>query len=355
MNFYAREQFRTLQKRLAQSYGVDNATDMFSVDAPKAVSLISQIQQSVNFLSEVSVIPVTDMLGDIITLNAPTSVASRTDTTDKEREPQSIGDLSGRSYQVVQTNYDVAIPYSKIDAFRRFSDFEQRILNMIYRRMGLDQLTIGWYGEKCEKNTNRTLYPLLQDVNHGWLSDLKTNKPENFVTGSKLTLGKGGDWANLDQLAFELLSLIPEEHRTGNERVLVGRRIVAWECGKIYEQHGQTPSEKTKFALLSKTYGGLPAEIPACFPDTGVMVVDPANLQIYVQENSIRRKLEDCAKRDRVEHYQSQNECYRIGDIDAAAAVDFSTIEFLEDEAADAPAGDTSGTDDTTGTDEPGA
>lgn len=334
MPFLSKDKFAAMQKKLAQSYGVATVVEMFNVSVPKAIALIDAVQQSIAFLQRISVITVTDTTGDIVMLHAPTSVAGRTDTTQPgvERVPQIVGDKTKRGYEVKQTNYDIGLRYSDIDAWRRFSDYDQRVLRMIYRRIGLDQLLIGWYGQSCAANTNRVANPLLQDVNFGWLYDLKTNKPENFVKaaeGEKLKLGVDGDWNNLDQLSFELLSLIPEEHRTGNEVVLVGRKIVAWESGKIFAQHGQTPSEKTRFTLLDKTYGGCPAESPAGFPDTGVMVTDPANLQLYIQESSLRRQLIDNPKKDQVEHYQSQNECYRIADLDAAAAVNFEDVEIV--------------------------
>jgi len=338
MHFLSEDKFVAMQQKLAQSYGVKDVAKMFSVSVPKAVALIDAIQQSIAFLRRVSLITVTDTTGDIVMLHAPTSIAGRTDTTQdgKERIPQIVGDKTARGYEVKQTNYDVGLRYSDIDAWRRFPDYDQRVLQMIYRRIGLDQLLIGWYGQSCAANTDRTANPLLQDVNFGWFYDLATNKPENFIKadeGAKLKLGVGGDWNNLDQLAYELLSLIPEEHRTGNEVVLAGRKVVAWESGKIFAQYGQTPSEKTRFSLLDKTYGGCPAESPACFPDTGVMVTDPANLQLYIQENSLRRQLVDNPKKDQIEHYESQNECYRIADLDASAAVDFADIEFVAESA----------------------
>lgn len=342
MNFLSKDKFTAMQAKLAKSYNVASVSEMFNVEAPRALALINAVQQSIAFLQMVSVINVTDTKGDIVSLHAPTTVAGRTDTSgSSERVAQAVGSKTKRTYEVAQTNFDIAFRYSDVDAWRRFSDYEKRILAMIYRRIGLDQLTIGWYGASCAATTNRTTNPLLQDVNFGWLYDLYTNKPENWIkatAGAKLKLGTGGDWNNLDQLAYELLTLIPEEHRTGNEMVLVGRRIVAWESGKIFELHGQTPSEKTKFSLLAKTYGGLPAITPACFPDCGVMVVDPANLQIYVQENSLRRQLIDNPKRDQVEHYHSQNECYRIGDLDAAAAVNYADIDFVAPAAPTDPA-----------------
>ncbi len=337
MPFLSADKFRAMQERLAKTYDVQTVASMFNVSVPRALALIDAIQKSVDFLMRVSVVTVTDTTGDIVMLHAPQSVAGRTDTTQpgKERIPQIVGNKTKRTYKVEQTNSDIGLRYSDVDAWRRFPDYDQRILRMIYRRIGLDQLLVGWYGRSCAVNTDRATNPLLQDVNHGWFYDLETNKPENFITGEgeKLKLGKGGDWANLDALAYDLLSLIPEEHRTGNEVVIVGRRIVSWECGKIFAKHGQTPSEKTRFNLLDKTYGGVPAEIPACFPDTGIMVTDPANLQIYAQEGSYRRQLIDNPRKDQIEHYQSNNECYRIADLDAVAAVKFDDIEFVAESA----------------------
>lgn len=326
--------FNTLQLGMAKKYAVESVVQMFSVSVPQAISLVDAIQQSSAFLAQISAIPVTDSKGEIITMHAPASVAGRTDTSGiKERVPQRVGTLSNRTYEVKKTNFDTAITYTAMDAYARFSDFNARLLGMILRRQALDRLLIGWYGNDCAADTDRDTYPLLQDVNHGWFYDLATYKPANYVVADeneKLKLGRTGDWKNLDHLAFDLLSLIPEEHRTGRETVIVGRKVIAWESGKIFAAHGQTPTEKVNFEFLAKTYGGMPATMPAGFPDNGVMVTDPANLQLYWQDSAVRRQLIDNPKKDQVEHFQSANECYRIGDLDAIAAVKAADIEFVD-------------------------
>ncbi|MEI8244364.1 MAG: phage major capsid protein, P2 family [Lentisphaerota bacterium] len=330
-----KQKFNALQIGMAKKYAVQTVVEMFSVTVPQAIALVDAIMQSDAFLSRISMIPVTDSKGAVIMLHAPTTVAGRTDTSGAgERVPQQIGgNKTERTYEVKQTNFDVAVKYATLDAYARFPDFNARLLNMILRRTGLDRLLIGWYGSSCAADTDRAANPLLQDVNHGWLYDLETNKAANFVKaaqGQKLQLGKGGDWKNLDHLAFDLLSLIPEEHRTGNETVIVGRQIISWESGKIFAAHGHTPSEKINFEVMAKTYGGLPATMPAGFPDTGVMVCDPINLQLYWQDSSVRRQLIDNPKKDQIEHFQNSNECYRIGDLDACAAVKAADIEFID-------------------------
>jgi len=334
MRAETKAKFTALQAALSKRYSVATVAEMFSVTVPQAIALIDAIQKSADFLTRISMIPVTDTKGAVIMLNAPTTVAGRTDTSgNNERVPQQIGTMSERTYEVKKTDFDVALKYEIVDTYARFSDFQTRLLNMIYRRIGLDRLLIGWYGNSCAATSDRAANPLLQDVNTGWLHDLKTNKAANFVKaaeGQKLKLGKGGDWKNLDHAAFDLLSLIPEEHRTGNELVLVGRQVVSWESGKIFAAHGHTPSEKAQFQVLSKTYGGMPATTPAGFPDNGIMVTDPVNLQLYWQDSAVRRQMIDNPKKDQIEHFLSGNECYRIGDLDAAAAVNHADIEFID-------------------------
>ena len=69
------------------------------------------------------------------------------------------------------------------------------------------------------------------------------------------------------------------------------------------------------------------------------MVVDPSNLQHYIQDSSLRRQMLDNPRKDQIEHFQSQNECFRIGDLDACAAVNHADVEFIsESTSADEPA-----------------
>lgn len=339
MPFYNREKFNEVARQLAQVYHVADVEDMFDVRPPEAVRLMQAIMEKADFLSEITLIPVTDSKGQLVTMLAPGTIAGRTDTSGSaERVPQQVGALSGRDYEVKKTDFDVAYKYALIDAWARFPDFAVRLMTAIYRRQALDRLMIGWNGASCATTTDRTAHPLLDDVNFGWLYDLKTNKAENYLTegatAGKIKLGAGGDYTCLDHLAYDLLSLIPEEHRTGREKLLVGREIVAWECGKIYEKFGDTPTEKLAIAKLVKQYAGLDSETPAAFPVRGVMVCDPAQLQLYYQDSAIRRQMIDNPKKDQIEHFQSGNECYRIDDLDAVVAVEAANVEFVTPSSA---------------------
>ena len=58
------------------------------------------------------------------------------------------------------------------------------------------------------------------------------------------------------------------------------------------------------------------------FPENAVLVTRLDNLSIYYQEGARRRRLEDAAKRDRIENYESSNDAYVIEDNGLAAMVE---------------------------------
>ena len=79
------------------------------------------------------------------------------------------------------------------------------------KRQGLDRIMVGWNGTHAAASTNLTQYPLLQDVNKGWLQKMRERAAsrvirEGAATGSKVRIGKGGDYANIDAAVFDLVT-----------------------------------------------------------------------------------------------------------------------------------------------------
>ena len=327
MDTITRERYNGLVKGLAAHYGVTSATEAFAVTEPKALELINAVQQSVEFLNRVSVIPVTDTTGAIVMLNIPNPLAGRTDTTGSgERKPQSVTDMTERTYLVAQIDYDYNLTYNQLDIWARFPDFATRVANMVNRRKALDMLLIGFNGTSRAATTDRVANPLLQDVSQGWIFDLKTNNPANYLSPGTISFGASGDYKNLDQAANDLLSAIPREHRTGNERVIIGEELLAWEVDILFEITGHKPTEKQALQVLKKGAAGMPMEVVPGFPTKGMMVTDPANLQIYLQTKSVRKQYADNPKKNCVEHYHSENSDWKIGDIKAIAALDADQV-----------------------------
>jgi hypothetical protein len=71
-----------------------------------------------------------------------------------------------------------------------------------------------------------------------------------------------------------------------------------------------------------KRIGGLPAAAVPFFPANAVMITSYDNLSIYFQDGARRRTIDDNAKRDRVENYESSNDAYVVEDLGRAAVAE---------------------------------
>ena len=74
--------FSALQTAMAVAYNVENVAN-FTADAPEAVKLMTEIQKSAEFLKEITVLSVVDIVGRPITMSLSSTVASRTNTDDE--------------------------------------------------------------------------------------------------------------------------------------------------------------------------------------------------------------------------------------------------------------------------------
>lgn len=319
---------------MAKTYGIPSARQKFAVSEPIETRLNDAIQESDDFLSRITVAPVTDMKGQALTIAIPTTVAGRTDTSGgARRNPQIATGPTGQQYEVKHTDFDIAIPYSLLDMWARFPDFRQRYMNAIYRRIALDRIMVGWWGTSVAADTDRETHPDLSDVNVGWLYLLETINAANYMTegvaeSERINLCPDGDFENLDQMVYSIWSMIDRAHRTGREVAIIGQELITRETGKVLAEHAQTPTEKNAIRTLDKSYGGLPSVIVPHFPDCGVLVTDLKNLHLYWQASAMRRHAKDEPEYNRVADYISSNEAYFFGDFEGAAGLLSDNVFF---------------------------
>lgn len=327
--------YSKLVAAMAEAYNVQDATKNFAVDIPQETKLNDAIQASDAFLQMITMTGVEDSTGQALEIGVSGLLAKRTDVSNNDRTPTVMGGPYGTKWTTKLTEFDVAIPYQLLDQWARYPDFYQRYMSAVYRAIALDRITVGWYGEEAAAETVPGTNTLGQDVNIGWLKLLETQNSENFMTAGAvadtISVGAAGDYKNIDALAYDLLSAIPVEHRTGNEVCIVGSALVADDANKGLSKHAQTPSEKTAgVSVLTNTYGGLQSVQVPKFPDMGMVVTDPANLHLYFQEGRTRRNTEEESKRNRVVDYISSNDAYAIGNTKAMAAVKAENVIFKE-------------------------
>ena len=335
MRDLTRQKFTQMQESMKQVYEVKSTKDAFAVTEPIETRLNSAIQDSSEFLQRITQLPVTDRKGQSLKLGIYSPLSKRTDVSNKDRQTTAMSPPDGIEYECKLTESDISFSYELLDAWARFDNFMELYMQQVYRRIALDRILVGWHGESVATETDKKINKNLEDVNKGWLYLLKTHKKEHYLTEGKLEpgkikLGPGGDYKNLDQLTYDVYSMIEIAQRTGREVAIVGQHLISDDMGKALAAYAQRPTEKREITVLDKAYGGLPSITVPGFPDKGLVITDTENLSFYYQAGKTRRQMTDYPKRNRVEDFISSNDAYMIENLDGIAGIEANNLEFTE-------------------------
>lgn len=352
--------FNAYVSQIALLNGIDAADvgSKFSVDPVVEQRLEEVIAESSEFLQEIEIVPVIEQMGDKVGVGVTRTLAGRTNTgAGNPRNPTDPTDTSDRGrYVCMQTNFDYAISYKKIDAWRHRPEFQTLIRDTITKQQGRDRIMIGWHGTSAAIQTDRVANPMLQDVNEGWLYKIRTHAPLQVLDDGELTVYDDGtdhadlqaiyvkpgvtlydasldnatdaaaDYSSLDALVLDAKSLIPEWHRGDTELVvIVGHDLVDDKYFNIAQTTGATATEveaTDRILRSTKQIGGLPAVRVPFFPADAILITRLDNLAIYVQEGTRRRMIKDEPKLDQIENYESVNEAYVVEDYELCSLVE---------------------------------
>jgi len=321
--------YAQMQLDVAETYGVELATKMFSVEPTIAQELNDAITAKSDFLQRINVIGVSEIKGQKVFLGVSGPVTGRTNTKTTDREAKDVSALDDSTYELSSTESDVGIPYAKIDAWAKFPEFAQKYSAAVQKQIALDRIMVGFHGTHAAPETDLDAFPMLQDVNKGWLQIAREQIPEQVLkegkVAGKVTLGAGGDYANLDALVHDTKQMVDERVRDGGDLVaIIGSDLLAADKAKLYAKQGDVPTEKERIedAQVIATYGGLPSFSVPFFPTDTVVVTSFDNLSIYFQDSSWRKQTVDNPKRSRVEDYNSRNEGYVIEQLEKFAMIE---------------------------------
>ena len=110
--------------------------------------------------------------------------------------------------------------------------------------------------------------------------------------------------------------------------VICGRKLLADKYFPLVNQEQPNTEAMAADVIVSqKRIGNLPAVRVPFFPANAIMVTTLENLSIYIMDESHRRHIEENAKRDRVENYESMKIDYVIEDYAAGCLIE--NIELL--------------------------
>ncbi|MBJ8475332.1 phage major capsid protein, P2 family [Acinetobacter bereziniae] len=331
-----RLKFNHYTAEVARINNVGSADVQFTVDPAPAQALEEKVQLSSEFLGRINIQPVIDQTGEAIGLSVVKTIAGRTNVSGtKRRQPQDPTGLTKNTYSCVETEFDIALPYKKIDAWARFDDFPEKWANACAQAIALNRIMIGWNGDHIAEDTNRETYPLLQDVNIGWLEKIRTRAPERHMKeivkdSGKVTVGKGGDYENLDALVQDTVNdLIDEVHQDATDLVVIcGRQLLNDKNFAIVNKDQDNQNVLAGQILIGqKQIGGLPSARVPYFPENAFLITSFDNLSIYYQEDAKRRFIREEPDAKRVADYQSSNEDYVIEAYEKVAFVE--NIEIL--------------------------
>jgi len=304
----------------------------YSATPSVAQTIYNKIVQDGNaFLKLINVLPVTELKGDKIGLSLTGRVASRTNTSSGERSAKNLVGTDSKGYELFFTEFDVALKYATIDAWSKFPDFADRYMALVRQAIANDMLQTGWTGTTAATATDIDTYPLLQDLNKGWLQIIRAfNSASQYTVGTELApieLG-GADFNNLDVLAHSAKQkLAPQFRNSPDLVVLIGSDIQAYQEETYFSLNGNTPTEKAMTGgLITKAYAGMPSMAPPFFPDSSLMVTPLSNLSIYYQDSSVRRTQQDYPKKSEVQDYNSVNLGYVVEEELAASFVENITF-----------------------------
>lgn len=329
-----RLKYAAYSARIALLSGVASAAVMFTVTPAVQQTLENKIQEAAGFLKRINVVPVRDQEGAKLGLGITGPVSSRTNTAGGgTRTTKYPGTLDSRGYRCEKTNCDTHIRYETLDAWSQFPDFEIRVRNQIIQQKALDRIMIGWNGTSVAANTDLEANPKLQDVNKGWLQQVREQAPERRLYRirnggtdlaptyrNEVRVGPGGDYENLDALVFDAVQLLDPWHREDTRlQAYVGRELMHDKYFPIVNQ-SEKPTETLagQTLLAQKRIGNLPASVEAFFPASSVAISVDDNFSIYWQTGSLRRHLKDHPEKDQIENYESCNDAYvveRLGQI----------------------------------------
>lgn len=331
--------FTAYLTQLATLNAVASAVERFNVVPRVQQTLESKMQDSSDFLKRINVIGVTEQIGTKVGVGVTGPVASRTDTSGNgTRKPRSVAALDDASYRCVQTNFDTAIRYAQLDAWAGFPEFQTLLRDAILQRQALDRICIGFNGVSIAATTDLAANPLLQDVNKGWLQQMRENAAANVVkqgskTANKVIVGADkatSDYANLDAVVYDAVTLLDPWYQQDPGLVaVVGRGMMHDKYFPLVNK--DQPSTETLAAdviISQKRIGGLQGVVVPFFPDGKVLVTSLKNLSLYWQRDARRRNIKDVPERDQIENYESSNDAYVVEDYGFAALVE--NIELAE-------------------------
>lgn len=335
------------QANMAKLHGVGldliQSGQQFNITPEVQQKLESKMMLADPFLSLITNELVRDLSGEKVFMNINEPVSRRTAL----RGPRAPVDkllLTDSQYMLSEVERDVEMNWKKVDSWSgRHSAFFSRFMALCNKRRAQDALITGWHGQFIEPLTDPTVFPMLQDVNIGWIQYMIDVAPAKVLglnpagTVDQINVGSGGDFENMHELVHYMSeSMIDPIHRDRTDiRCVTGRELIADRKGKLYARWGGD-SEPTEQDMLEgvvhqNDYADRMIQRSNFAPQRLVFLSPMDNFSRYVQRGTTRTKPvyndhDTKALKDLMYLYES----FQMEDVEACAVVHPDAIHLKD-------------------------
>ena len=340
----------------AKQNGVNDPTKTFNVVPRVEQAIETKVMQSNAFLSQINNIGVKEIKGDILGFGVPSTITKRTTTPNAHgslRRPTDPTGLVQRSYECFEVEQDSTITWNKIDQWAHLPNFYALYRQMVMFAQARDRLLTMWWGQDNAANTDPAAFPLLQDVNKGFIQFMIDENPDNVLglnsdgTVKPIKIDAedpAADFRTLNQLAYYLRYEVLHrlfQNRT-SLRIIIGDELTVTENVELLgnaEQQKPTERRAVEDLLQKQTFGETLRVKSDEFPRRGIVLSELGNLSRYWQVGSMRRKLmEDDHEKKGLVDYNYEREDYVVEAAEGCAVVHPDAIHLKDDEGNWVPA-----------------
>lgn len=350
MELQQKQLFTKIKQVLAKTYSVNvgELAEGFNVAPTIEQKIETKIQESSTFLSRINTEGVVQIAGEKVGMDITGPVAKRT-AAGIPRVPVDSTHLDHSQYYCEETEYDVMVLWKKLDSWAKDPKFYARFRSLNIQQQAHDILMTGWNGQFVSTASDLTAYPMLEDMNVGWLQWMIENAPERVLglkpdgTVDPINVGKGGDFRNNDQLVIGMTSLIAKPFRKRADLLAItGEELISHEDMRLYGEYDK-PSEKEHIDLYvsGRKFGRKRIAESAQFPGRGLMLTALKNLSRYYQIGSRRREIKNDHDMKAIVDKNFVRDDYVIENIEACCMVHPDAIQLKDEEGNWVPAADT--------------
>ncbi|ERE07038.1 P2 family phage major capsid protein [Pseudogulbenkiania ferrooxidans] len=290
-------------------------------DPKAAQARINALKAKSRLLSAINVLGVAEITGRSQNFDIAGTLAATVDTNRHARQPAQQT-WQPAQYLCQQTNFDAAFDYATLDAWMSETldqaQFEARARQTLERRILLDRVMIGFRGLRRAADSDRVKYPQLQDVNIGWLQQIREQAPKACL--ERVRVGEDQRFRSLHRLVRHAVNnlLAPAWRDDPLLVALVGADLLP---DAVCEPSGQAePWDDLVFH--KQRVGGLQAATAAFFPGDSILITRLDNLSLYFNQHAMRYRYQEEPSINSVLFYHSSEDAYVVENLAACALIE---------------------------------